>query len=145
MDTNPTVRSLKIASALVIAFGVLGAAAAMPGLSVPMLLLTDIAFWPLDGAQNLAAPETRLFIAISGGLTVGLGVAMWQLARRLYPREPELARSIMLSSMISWFVVDSIGSTLAGAPFNVLLNAGFLLMFIVPLWSARSGAPSAAR
>jgi hypothetical protein len=145
MDTNPTVRTLKIASAVVIAFGILGAMAAIPALSGPMLLLTDIAFWPLDGAQSMAAPETRLFIAIAGGLTVGLGVAMWLLATRLYPREPELARSIILTSLISWFLVDGIGSTLAGAPFNVLLNAGFLLMFVVPLWGERSDSPSATR
>ncbi len=143
MDHDPTARVLKIASAVVIGFGFVGAAAALPALSGPMRLLTDIAFWPLDGAQSLAAPETRLFSAIGGGLTVGLGVAMWMLATRLYPREPDLARSMILASMGSWFVVDSIGSTLAGAPVNVLLNLGFLLAFVVPLWGAKRGTAAA--
>lgn len=143
MEKDTTIGWLKAASAVVIGFGLVGAMAAVPKLSGPMLLLTDIAFWPIDGAQSLAAPETRLFSAIGGGLTVGLGVAMWMLATRLYAREPELARSIMLTAMGSWFVVDGVGSALAGAPVNVLLNVGFLLAYVIPLWRAPRGFATA--
>jgi hypothetical protein len=59
---------------------------------------------------------------------------LWLLSTRLYPREPRLARTIILASVISWFVVDGIGSTLAGAPGNVVLNVVFLALFTVPLW-----------
>jgi hypothetical protein len=133
MDTKTTVGQLRVAAGIIIAFGFMAAAAAVPALSWPMLLFTDIVLWPWDGAQSLASPEARLLCAIGGGLTVGLGVAMWMLATRLYPRDPALAHAIMMTSMGSWFVVDSACSVLAGASVNALLNVGFFLMIAVPL------------
>jgi hypothetical protein len=136
MDVNSTVGQLRIAAGGFIAFGLMAAAAAVPALSGPMLLFTDLVIWPMDGAQSLASPEARLLCAIGGGLTVGIGVALWMVATRLYPRDPALAHSIMMGSVGSWFAVDSTCSVLAGAPVNALLNVGLFLMIAVPLWRA---------
>jgi hypothetical protein len=35
-----------------------------------------------------------------------------------------------------WFVVDSLMSIAAGAPLNAIFNVGFLLLFVVPVWTA---------
>ena len=44
-------------------------------------------------------------------------------------------RCIILTGVIVWFVIDSAGSIVAGAPFNAVMNVGFLLMFEIPiLW-----------
>jgi hypothetical protein len=59
---------------------------------------------------------------------------VWLIATRLYPREPQLARTLILASVGCWFVVDGIGSTLAGAQGHVALNVVFLALFVVPLW-----------
>lgn len=138
MQSHSTVFWLKTASAIIIAFGVVFALSAFPGASSVTLLFTDVVFWPMDGAQSLGAAETKLFCAIAGGLTAGLGVTIWQIASRLYPREPELARAIIGWGLGSWFVVDSTGSILAGAPGNALLNVLFLLMFMAPIWRSKT-------
>jgi hypothetical protein len=36
--------------------------------------------------------------------------------------------------VLSWFVVDSTASWLAGAPLNVALNIALLLLLLMPLW-----------
>ncbi len=132
---NPgTVVWLKAASAIVIGFGFLIALAAIPVAAGPTAFLIDLVFWPVDGAQRLAGSDMRLLCAITGGLSVGWGTAMWLVATRLYPREPALARTIILTSVGTWFVVDSLGSAVAGAPLNAALNLGFLLAFVLPLW-----------
>lgn len=137
MHGSSTVTWLKIASAVVVGFGILLLFAAYPATSAPVAVLSDLILWPVDGTQTLDAPETRLLSGILGGVMAGWGVLLWTVSTRLYPREPDLARTLTLTSIWVWFVVDGIGSTVAGAPLNVLLNVGFLALFVVPLWSSR--------
>ena len=133
MQVHATQFWLKIASAIVIGFGGVIALAALPATAGPTLFLTDLIFWPVDGAQSLSAPETRLFCAIDGGLLAGWGVMLWLVTTQLYPREPELARTMILYGIGVWFVIDSLGSIAARAPLNALFNVGFLLAFVLPL------------
>ena len=137
MTDTTTQTWLKVASAIVIGFGLLGLLGTIPATSAPTGLLTDLVFWPMDGAPASAAPETRLLWGILAGLLCGWGLLLWQIATRLLPRDSELARNLILTSVWVWFVVDSTGSVLAGAPVNALLNVGFLLLFIVPLSRGR--------
>lgn len=134
MPVSTAITWLKAASAtLLIAFGVLTALAASPSTSVPSLLLLDSLFWPIDGAQSLAAAESRILAAIGGGIAVGWGVLVWQVAHHLMPKEPQAARRILLSSLFAWFAVDSICSVLAGVPLNVAGNLILLAVFLWPL------------
>jgi hypothetical protein len=125
---------LKLAAIIVIAFGPVVSLAAHPVTAGLNGLFVDLTFWPLDGGPAMDAPATRLLSAIGGGLTMGWGVMIYLVAAKLYRREPELARSIILASVVTWFLVDSIGSVVAGAPANVIINLVFLLMFVVPLY-----------
>jgi hypothetical protein len=61
-------------------------------------------------------------------------------SRRLYPKDPELGRSLIIASIGTWFVIDSAGSVLAGAPLNALFNVSFLLIFVLPVWKPTPAA-----
>jgi len=132
--TMPNIqRAIKAASALVIVVGAVLALAALPATSGPTALLADLIFWPLDGHPALVAPAPRLLAAISGGVMVGWGVLLWTVATRVLPVDVALGASVIRTSVITWFAVDSLASVLAGAPVNVVLNAVFLAAFLVPL------------
>ena len=137
MTQETTVRWLKTGSAITMFFGVLVATAASPAISGLMQFSADLIFFPLDGLQDVSAPETRLVSAIGGGVMFGWGLMMWMLTTRLYPKDPALAGSIIVTSIIAWFVLDSGGSILAGAPLNVVGNIAFLVIFCVPIWLSR--------
>lgn len=139
MSIETTITWLKAASAFLFLLGLVIALAALPATSGPALLMADGIFWPFDGAQSLAAPETRLLAAIDGGVLAGWGVMIWLVSARLYPREPALARLLILAGIGCWFVVDSAGSIAAGAPLNAVLNIGFVLLFAVPLLAPSAG------
>jgi len=134
---------LKSASAIVIGFGLLIAIAAVPATAAPVQLLLDLIFWPVDGAERATMPETRLAFAISGGVMAGWGILLWQLTDRLYLRDPKLGRSLILNSIGTWFLVDSLGSIAAGAPLNAVFNVGFLLLFVLPLRNVSAKAQPA--
>ncbi len=131
MESTPTLAWVKAASAVVIGFGLLLAAAAWPPLAGPVVLLADLLIWPMDGLQTLAAPETRVFLAIAGGVMVGWGVTLWKMADYLMPEHLAAVRSITMTGLYSWFVVDSIGSITAGVPLNALANISFVVLFVL--------------
>lgn len=134
MPVSTAIVWLKTASAvLMIGLGLMFAAAAYPPMSGPVGILVDLLFWPIDSAQSVAAAETRIILAIGGGITAGWGVLVWQVASHLLPSNPALARQILTRSLLTWFVIDSTCSWLAGAPINIPANAVFLLLFLWPL------------
>ncbi|KPF43701.1 hypothetical protein [Rhizobium sp. AAP43] len=136
---------LKFASVAVILLGALVALASHPALSLPTVWLTDLVFLPFDGAQQIAAEETRLFLAISGGVMVGWGVMMWLIATRLLPADPSLARLLFIEGTLAWYLVDTTGSFLAGGHINMVLNTGLMLMIVYPAWSlGRVARPAGA-
>ncbi len=135
MSNSRNMTFLKGAAIVVILFGIVAAAAPVPALSGPTVLLLDLAFWPLDGAQSLTAPESRLLCAVGGGVLVGWGALLFSVAGQVGSIQPAMLRKFVIISISSWFVVDSLGSFAAGAPMNVLFNVGFLLLFIAPVWN----------
>jgi hypothetical protein len=138
MPVSTAIVWLKTASAvLMIGLGLMFAIAAWPPASGPVTLLVDLLFWPIDGTQSVAAPETRIILAIGGGITAGWGVLVWQVATHLMPSNPAVASHILIRSLLSWFVIDSTCSWLAGAPINIPANAGFLALFMWPLLRMR--------
>lgn len=134
MTQESAQRWLKIGSAITIFFGVLIAVAALPAGAAPTEFLADLIFYPIDGTQSVAAHETRLMSAIGGGVMAGWGLLLWKLSTTVFSQDPALARQLIVPSIITWFVIDSAGSVLAGAPLNALFNVSFLLIFCVPLW-----------
>lgn len=137
MNQDTTLRWLKFGSALTIIFGILVAAAATPIGAAPTQFLADLIFFPVDGAQDLTAPETRLISAIGGGVMAGWGVLLWMLSTNVFPSDQALAAKLIIASIVTWFVIDSTGSIIAGAPLNAAFNVSFLLVFCVPLWRYR--------
>lgn len=123
---------LKVASITVIALGFIFALAAHPASQLPVGILTDIVFYHLSGPVPIDAAPTRLFLAIGGGVMVGWGVMMWILVTRLMPREPALARLMLIEGTLAWFVVDCLGSFASGGYFNIPLNAVLMLMIVGP-------------
>ena len=137
MELETRIRWLRTGSVVTIGFGLLIAAAAIPATQSPVAWLTDLIFFPVDGSPAIGGPGERLLSAITGGLMTGWGVMPYLVATELLPREPLLARRLILAGIVSWFVIDSTMSIAAGAPLNVVGNAGFLLVFVLPVWSLR--------
>ena len=131
MEIERTQTGVKVAAAIVAGVGLVIAVAALPQLSGPVVFLADLLIWPLDGAQTLAAPETRVFMAIAGGVMFGWGVTLWKLAIYLMPKDAAAVRQITMTGLYCWFAVDSIGSVMAGVPLNAVANIGFVALFLL--------------
>ncbi len=133
MTRTSTQSALKMAASFCILIGLAMAAAPFTFLAPGLSLFLDIAHFPIDGAQSVSGDSLALLSAISGGLLSGMGTAIWLVAHHLYPRDPALAGRIIILSLAAWYLPDSAGSLAAGAWFNLIMNTGFLALFLTPL------------
>lgn len=133
MSLQASTTALKIAADILIIFGLMFFLALFTPLSGAVNALLNLALLTFDGSVNILAAETRLLMAISGGICVGWGAMIYMITTQVYASNPEVGGRIILVSSVAWFLVDSIGSVIAGAAFNAVLNIGFLIMFVAPV------------
>jgi hypothetical protein len=129
---------LRIAAGVAIGFGLAVALAAWPPLAGPTRLLAGLLVWPLHGAETGAARDALLLLAIGGGGMAGWGWLIWQPAGAPLERGPALVRGLIRQSVLVRFILDSLGSPLAGVPLSVAGNAVFAALVLVPMARARA-------
>lgn len=135
MTHDTATSALKFASIFCAFIGLLMFASLM-GAQPLMAMFLDLIHLPFDGTQTFASDSELVLGAISGGLLFGFGVMTHQVTTHVYASDPGLGGRIIQRGILAWFIVDSMGSILAGAWFNVVLNTGFLALFLIPLIAA---------
>jgi len=131
---------LKVACVLAISFGVLSVLASFEGGSALWLFLFDILTWPLDGLPTGFEPISYALNAVLGGVMCGWGILLFLLANGPIAEGDHRMANYMFISLDVWFVVDSIGSVVAGIHANVVLNLIFFVIFAIPLLALRKPA-----
>ncbi|MDM7985429.1 MAG: hypothetical protein QUV02_13385 [Maricaulis sp.] len=116
--------------------GLLTALAVLPPLRPVLVTFGDWAFWPLDGTPGTLDSVHLLVAAVAGGLMTGWGVFMLALSK-----DCDLSKALLLGAL-TWFVVDSSGSAIAGAPMNGVFNLGFLALMLWPVLASRKAQPA---
>ena len=121
---------MRLSGFALIGIGVLFALSALPILHPVAKLFLQIAYWPFHAVPSELAVPVPLLLAITGGLTAGLGAMSWALGKHVAPLSPIAAAKVTQTTAWIWFVTDSTASALAGAPFNIVLNLSFLLLML---------------
>lgn len=141
MTQDGRVLALKWAAGIVVGFGLLCTLAVFTPLAVVMEQFLRLAMLSGDAPVLLGSVDGRLTLAILGGITAGWGAMIWMLITRIYADQPDVAGPMIVVSTLVWFVVDSLGSVLSGAPFNAVLNLTFLALLVLPvIWPAKAVA-----
>ncbi|MEM9798260.1 MAG: hypothetical protein AAF919_17345 [Pseudomonadota bacterium] len=119
--------ALRLPALVIGGFGIFTTLGSWPPVALPTWMLVDALAWPPSGLDAFATAESRLALAILGGVLLGWGVTLWSLSRGVaIPRAA-------LHGMLAWFCLDSLGSVLAGAAANVLPNIAFLALLVGPI------------
>ena len=125
---------LIITAVVVGAFGPVFFLGTMVSTLEPARLSLDILSWPIDGVPTYISQEMRFLSALTGGFLLGWGVMIGCLRAWLYDTAPEPVRRVVLTSLVSWFILDSAGSIASGIPSNAVFNVFFLFLAVGPLW-----------
>lgn len=125
---------LKITAVVIGSFGPIFFFGTMVSTSKPASWTLDLLSFPLDGAQNFDEPTTRFLSALTGGFLFGWGVMVWCLSTWVYDKAPEQVRKAVLCGILSWFVLDSLGSIASDNMSNAFINIIVLMLAVGPLW-----------
>lgn len=98
----------------------------------------------IDGFGAEPVRYVSLVHAVLGGVMVGWGLALFHAVRSFAVERPRATWQLVAGSLLAWFVPDTAYSLAAGFWQNAVLNAGFAVLFAVPLWASR-GARHVAR
>jgi hypothetical protein len=135
MTHRTSILWLRAVCLLTIATGAVAWAASTTTYDEPWRLLFDVLRWPVDDVPAGFDRDARALNAVLGGVMVGWGAMMLALTwSPLADDGPGLARPLLIG-VVTWYVVDSVGSFAAGLPGNVVLNTSFLVLFLPPLVS----------
>lgn len=123
---------LRINAEILMGLGLIFAAGAIPAVYAWLSIFFTAAHFPFYPAPDTLDPTGRLMMAISGGLTVGLGAMVWTVATEVLPVAPKEGRRVILFATGAWFVTDSTFSIVAGSPMNAFLNLSFVALMLWP-------------
>jgi len=125
---------LKITAVSIILYSILFFLGTIQEMNEAVQLVLDISSWPIDKAQNYNANSTVFLSALLGGVLFGWGILIWFLSSKIYDIVPEKTRKIVLFSLLSWFIIDSLGSMFSGNSNNLIANIFLLIVLVGPLW-----------
>jgi hypothetical protein len=127
---------LSVATGFTIVFGLL--MVLLPGLTSQafgLMLYQDA------GRLVSHPPEVLAYIqlahAVMGSLMVGWGAGMFVVARTLFRQGNRVGWQVLAYSIPLWYVPDTLFSMVSGFWQNALMNTGFVLMLMIPLWATR--------
>jgi hypothetical protein len=124
-----------IVTAIVVgSFGPIFSLATRQSLSFPARWTLNLLNGPGGGAANFDANTPRFLTALTGGFLLGWGVMIVCLRAWVYDDAAEGVRRVVVTSLVSWFLLDSIGSISSGNGWNAASNVVVLLTAVGPLW-----------
>ncbi|MHA2373803.1 MAG: hypothetical protein ACXAEB_12350 [Candidatus Thorarchaeota archaeon] len=89
---------------------------------------------------DLTQAEIRfhnLLSAVIGGTLFGWGLMIGLLSYRLMRTPEDWIWSVITISVLAWYVLDTLGSLLAGSSLNILLNTSILILALPPIIANR--------
>ena len=123
---------LRVASLMLVAYGVMMALVMLPPMHDPMRWMIDLVLEP-SAAAGPALSERAVFVTgIAGAMLMGWGLLIYFVATHGIKSGADWAGRAILTSLMTWFVVDNIVSFEVGAYLNIAGNTVFALIFAVP-------------
>lgn len=145
MTPQSAARLMRIAAWLTIVSGIAIAAAVIDGMGSGFDLFLGLVIPGSEGMAALASTEAKMITAIDGGLLAGFGAMLLLIAAPAIEQGNSQIMRAATISLLVWFVIDGVGSAIAGAPLNILSNSLFLIAYLLPLiWVRDSGAEQKA-
>lgn len=124
---------MRIVAGLFGLFAACWALAPFPDINLPARFILDVSDWPLD---NLDAPLDQYSMwlsSISAALLAAVAVMFaFIVAPAIEQGNREVTR-VAVHALLTWFVIDNVGSVAAGVSSNVVFNLVYLGLALGPI------------
>lgn len=137
MNLTQSLTMLRLVCGGLLIFAAIWFTAAFNAIDAPASLLLDLNDWPIDGGHQVFSRDARWLSAVGAGLLTWIALQLLTIIiPRLEAQDAQTWRGAVLS-ILAWYVIDTTGSVAAGVTSNVVVNTGFLILLMVPLWAAK--------
>jgi hypothetical protein len=93
----------------------------------------DPVFWGEETPDIQIRNYQQWIIGVLGSVMVSWGIFIAFIAAIPFKRKEKWSRDCLLIGILSWYIVDTIISLLAGAGFNAILNTVFAVILLLPI------------
>ncbi|WP_422345082.1 hypothetical protein [Parasphingorhabdus sp.] len=133
MSPTATAFSMRIIGVISIITAVLFALAGVNDFTGANDIFFNLASSGTEGVAGLTTPESKLAMAIAGGVFGGLGAMYLFISAPGIEQGSSLIRKGSIYVFLTWFVIDSGASIASGNAANVIPNLVFLVVYLAPL------------
>jgi len=132
---SPEKRSiLMIGIAVVFAvYSILWGLAPFESINLPARFILDVSDWPFDKTKIALDKNTKWLSAISAGLLLAVSIFLGGIVAPAIKDKNKSIIRITIVAMVAWYLLDSIGSIVAGVPSNAFFNTIYLALVLIPL------------
>jgi hypothetical protein len=133
MSPTAAAFSMRIIGVISIITAVLFALAGVNDFTGANDIFFNLASSGTEGVAGLTTPESKLAMAIAGGVFGGLGAMYLFISAPGIQQGSSLIRRGSIYVFLTWFVIDSGASIASGNAANVIPNLVFLVVYLAPL------------
>jgi len=144
MSPTTAARSMRIIGVISIIIAAFFALAGVNDFTGANDIFFSIASSGTEGVAGLTTPESKLAMAIAGGVFGGLGAMYLFISAPGIEQGNALIRRGSIYVFLTWFVIDSSASVASGNAPNVIPNLVFLVVYLAPLMLVKQTSAAAS-
>lgn len=123
-------------------YAILWATAPFESINLPARLILDSADWPIDNLSAELDKSSAFLSAIGAGLLGSIAVLLGGIVAPAIREENQPIVRVAIWAIITWYVIDGVGSIAAEVATNVAFNTVYLALVLFPLLYREKREPS---
>ena len=140
MSTTARSRFMLIIALIFMLYSLAWGLAPFESINFPARFILDISDWPMDKLSDPLDRNTRWLSAISAGLLAAISVFLIGIVVPAIKENNQRVIRTTAVAMCIWYLIDSIGSSVAGVVSNVFFNTIYLTLILLPLFWVKAAA-----
>jgi len=133
---------MMIVAVIFFIYSVLWALAPYPSINLPARYILDLSDWPLDNLESPLDRNTQWLSSIAAGILVAVSIFLGGIVvPAIKERNISIIRTTIIA-MVTWYLIDSIGSVASGVASNVFFNSIYLVLILIPLLGIENSSGS---
>ena len=133
MPLNMRAKFLTIVSIVFFVYSLFWGLAPFTEFNISARFILDLADWPINNLDSPLDKNTMWLSAIGAGLLAAVSIFLGGIVvPAIRERNTRIINTTILA-MLAWYIIDSVGSIVAGVSSNVLFNSIYLVLVLTPL------------
>lgn len=138
MSLEKRAKLMQLVGTIVGGYALLWALAPYDAINWPARFILSLSSGSLNELAEPLTTHVKWLSAIGAGLLVAVAIFCYGIIAPAILKKDFNTLKFFKIAMITWYLIDSLGSLVAGVELNVLFNTIFLLIILLPIWSLKT-------